>query len=320
MKVLSPLLYMFKSIDLDQVLGSGCIAQVYGGQLKDGTNVAVKVLHPNIRARVEVDLSLLNAGLNAFCFLFPSSVFLDLHQSSDAFCQQMREQLDLRIESENLLKFQMHFKKSAALVTFPTPLWSSRDCLVMEYKSGRVLSEVVNDPTVSEALKKEVAKKGLRIFFKMLKKNFVHGDLHAGNILVDTTTGAVSIVDAGLTVQLSADNKRNFYQLFNAVIARNGARCADSILERGGYRAGVTDETGFRRDMVNIFQRLNDRFNSGPLAQSLAQVLHAARSRRVYLDGSFVTLITSAIVLEGTGKRLDPNLNLFQLGRLTMKD
>jgi aarF domain-containing kinase len=174
---------------LDEPIGSGCIAQVYRGNLKkDGTPVAVKVLHPNIERKVRLDMQLLGY-LAATLDSFPRLEMLSLGDTCRQFMDVMRLQLDLSIEAENLRVFRKLFKNDT-WAQFPRPVDSlvSRHVLVEEFMEGRPIKEFAklsDADAKSHALKLKLSDIGSRSVIKMVFfDNFIHGDLHPGNMLV----------------------------------------------------------------------------------------------------------------------------------------
>lgn len=301
-------------MDFDAIVGSGAVAQVYRGTLDSGRHVAVKILHPDVRHLVDADLMLLGGVVRLIDFLHLAD-FLNLSRGLAEFSSHCKSQLSMQQEATNLRQFRENFNDKDGAVSFPEPLFVSRDALVMSWEPGRVLSSLLEEGPVEKG--KEIAQVGLKAFFRMLQKNFVHGDLHAGNILFDADSGRVAIVDCGLVVRLTESSKSDFQALFSALVRRDGAQAAVEMMERGGKQSN-TNEKGFIDEMRAIFDEIEDRFSSAPLANALQRVLMSARRNRVHLDSSFVTLISSCVVLEGTGRRLDPNLSLFGLAPMLL--
>jgi predicted unusual protein kinase regulating ubiquinone biosynthesis (AarF/ABC1/UbiB family) len=256
--------------------------------------------------------------------LFPSYRYLDFPAGLAQFSKEVRSQLDLSLEAANLVRFRALFKDDPE-VTFPEPLFVTKDVLVMEFVPGQLLTNLLEEEASTpeeEAFRKSIASVGMTAFFRMLKNNLVHGDLHAGNIIVSREPHRphVHLIDVGIVVQLQPSQRDNFWALFSALVMRDGERAAQEMMERGGRIPGVTDEAGFKREMAQIFHDLPMSFKSAPLAKALVGVLDAAARNRVLLDSTFVTLISSCIVLEGTGRKLNPDLSLFQLAKNMLKE
>lgn len=152
--------------------------------------VAIKVLHPRVAKVVERDLAIMH------CFAWiinslPTMEWLSLPGEVTAFGEMMRQQMDLRIEANNLEIFRKNFADSAD-IKFPKPYmeYCSRKVLVEEFISAIPMPKFLNKAGPkggkgSEEMEKRISNKGLDAFLKMLLlDNFIHADLHPGNIYV----------------------------------------------------------------------------------------------------------------------------------------
>ena len=184
----------------------------------------------------------------------------------------------------------------------------------------------------------ELARRGLDAFFTMvLKHNFVHADLHPGNILVAPPPSSggsggsggsgegrgaeeaplgVSFVDAGLAVELSARDQANFKRLFRALGAGDGRRAARLMLEHATHHECV-DPEGFEEGVERIVRGVGlgarGAFNLKALkiGDVLLELTTLVRLHRVKIEPNFTTLVMAIVVLEGLGRQLDPTLDLF---------
>lgn len=152
--------------------------------------VAIKVLHPRVAVVVERDLAIMRFFAEIINVL-PTMEWLSLPGEVAAFGDMMRQQMDLRIEASNLEIFRQNFADSAD-IKFPKPYmqFSSRKVLVEEFISAIPMPKFLNNcggegGETSERMNQRVSSKGLDAFLKMLLlDNFIHADLHPGNIYV----------------------------------------------------------------------------------------------------------------------------------------
>lgn len=256
---------LFDSFDHEPI-GSGSIAQVHRAILK-GTKeqVAVKVIHPNVEELLELDCTILSTLAHCIKFIVPIAHWMRLSEQVDCFSKSLLQQLDLEVEAHNLLLFRYHFRNDAN-VDFPRPyfpLVTSR-VLVEEYQSGRTIHSFVNQSHhATNTVNREIIKAIFKTFIKMsLLDNFVHADLHPGNILVLLRDDKdldrnhkisllnrlkariinskplevypkVILLDVGLVNQLSPTAFSNFRDLFKTVVLwRDGFTAGRLILER----------------------------------------------------------------------------------------
>ncbi|KIM47766.1 hypothetical protein M413DRAFT_439436 [Hebeloma cylindrosporum] len=212
-----PFHQVFESFD-ENPIGSGAIAQVYRATLKQNlippsylgprrtrrtpggplgpiilqdplpsvptASVAIKVLHPHVSKTISRDLRIM-AFFASFINLFPGMQWISLPEEVQVFGSMMRQQLDLRHEADNLLTFESNFAPRKVAVTFPRPLkiWSTKDLLVEEYMNALPLEAFLRNG--GGPFDYQVATVGLDAFLNMLLlDNFVHSDLHPGNIMI----------------------------------------------------------------------------------------------------------------------------------------
>ncbi|KNZ75017.1 AB protein, mitochondrial [Termitomyces sp. J132] len=211
---------VFEEFD-DTPIGTGAIAQVYRATLKQDlippsylgprrsrkttaaaigpailkdpppsvptASVAIKILHPDVSKMIARDLSIMSFFARAISLL-PGMQWLSLPQEVEVFGTMMFQQLDLRNEAENLLAFEHNFSNRNVSVTFPRPLkvWSTKDILVEEYEHALPLEAFLRNG--GGPYDEQIATSGLDAFLNMLLlDNFVHSDLHPGNILIKFT-------------------------------------------------------------------------------------------------------------------------------------
>ncbi|KAI0801098.1 ABC1-domain-containing protein [Fomes fomentarius] len=203
--------------EFDEIpIGTGAIAQVYRATLKQDlippshlapkrsnrkavllsslTNnplpsvptaaVAIKVLHPHVAKMINRDLSIMGFFANVIT-LIPGMQWLSLPEEVAVFGGMMHEQLDLRIEADNLTAFERNFEGRKLPVTFPRPLsvWSTKDLLLEEFENALPLELFLKNG--GGPYNDMLAEVGLDAFLNMLLlDNFVHSDLHPGNIMI----------------------------------------------------------------------------------------------------------------------------------------
>ena len=164
-------------------------------------SVALKILHPGVAHTIARDLSIMS--FFAHCIsLLPGMQWLSLPEEVDVFGTMMSQQLDLRHEADNLDVFEANFAERNVSVTFPRPLkvWSTKDLLIEEYQNALPLETFLRNG--GGPYDDTVATVGLDAFLvcdsfyklhlvvnacfqnMLLLDNFVHADLHPGNIMI----------------------------------------------------------------------------------------------------------------------------------------
>jgi len=186
-------------------------------------------------------------------------------------------------------------------------------------------------------IRDHVSKVCMDAFMKMVfTDNFIHADMHPGNVLVrfpgDGSSSAafrgaygsgdepeIVVLDAGLVVALSPQDRRNFVEVFHSIATNDASRTGRLMLERSpGDRSVVVDPEGFVAGVEELIGRMRGigiSLGKVRIGDILGQMLGLACAHRVKLETSFVTVCTSIIVFEGVGRQLDPMVDLLNLAR-----
>lgn len=351
-------------VDFDpEPIGSGTVAQVHRAKIKaTGEDVAVKICHPRITEKINDDLLLMKVMAELISPL-PIFKWLNLGEELGYFSKIMRQQLDLRHEGYTLAHFARNFVWWRS-VHIPSPVYPfiSQKVLVETFAAGTTVGAFAKadfkktlTPVEAEVWSvtcKEIATIGLQSFLQMLLwDNFVHADLHPGNILVrfkrpngtiahagpptkelvhqivnEDLSPQIVYLDTGLITQLSRKDFGNFNDLFIALVLKgDGYKAGQLVIERSPVKhSTVIDPEGFCREMDQIVRPIFKdismelgRFAIGPV---LFRVFELVRAHHVRLDGSFTNLIMSFVCVEGLGRQLAPDLNLIPyLGRAALQ-
>jgi predicted unusual protein kinase regulating ubiquinone biosynthesis (AarF/ABC1/UbiB family) len=125
----------------DVATSSGSIAQVYFGELVDGTQIAVKCLRPGVRELLEGDLAWM-LYISDVVNKLPKFSMLGLRRAAEDFSEHVQMQVDFEIEASNLRRFQRNFAESEEWVRFPMPLHATKELLVLTWEKGQNLASV----------------------------------------------------------------------------------------------------------------------------------------------------------------------------------
>ncbi|XP_040894613.1 uncharacterized aarF domain-containing protein kinase 2 [Toxotes jaculatrix] len=317
--------------------------------------VAIKVVHPGVRRQVEIDLLLMKAG-SWLLHCLPGLKWLSLYEIVEEFEKLMTKQIDLRFEAKNIERFRDNFR-GVDYVRFPTPLrpFVTRTILVETFEESEPISSYLRSE-IPQEVKQRIARMGVDTLLKMVfVDNFVHGDLHPGNILVqyrgplagssDSTgikgesqgkttltdlwdTVVVSVrpdpypiqlvlLDAGIVAQLSDHDLANFKAVFTAVVQRQGERVAELILHHARANE-CQDVPQFKKEMAQLVDHaLSSTLSLGKIqvADLLSRVFGLLIKHKVKLESNFASIVFAIMVLEGLGRSLDPNLDILDLAK-----
>ncbi|KAJ1419680.1 hypothetical protein B484DRAFT_364998 [Ochromonadaceae sp. CCMP2298] len=338
LRVLGP--HWEEVLSLEGVVGSGCVAQVYRGRLRKGAlrEVAVKVLHPNMRQSMERDLRLMGVAAaaaeavgQALLSPTPPLVCVDLSQSVREFSRFMRSQLDLRDEARSLQHLGGNFSshKWRTRVVVPRPgceqLLPHCEVLVESFHEGEPMTQVLANITDARSPHKHasIAALGLDVILKMLfEDNFIHADMHAGNLFVQRAASrpVLVLLDAGLTIELHPQDRKNFIALFKAVVENDGREAARLMMASapsggGDGDGGVVRAEEFEYEMAALVDEVHKQglsLGAVSVGQLLAQVLGLCYRHHVQLESRFVSVVVAIMLAEGMGRRLDPEVDIIK--------
>ncbi|CAL7949456.1 unnamed protein product [Xylocopa violacea] len=293
--------------------------------------VAVKVLHPGIRGQLRRDLFIMRTICKYATYIVPQLQWLSLTDCIDEFSQIMENQVDMNLEAANLIRFSKNFSEKKDVV-FPQPYSNFTQCevLVESFHEGSPISDYLDNRDTK--LQERLAKLGIKTILKMVfSDNFIHCDLHPGNILVQTNrepTGKISawfskfidcnylsnyprliILDCGLVVSLNDQCRQNLRNVFRSVLMGNGELAAEYMLEHSPRLSA--DPDGFKTAIKNI---VDSHFRSDvnvTVSTVVTELFSAMVRHKVKQDGSFSSVILSMVVVEGLGRSLDPNIDIF---------
>ena len=305
---------VFKSFDRAPI-ASASVAQVHFAELPDGTPVAVKVLRPNIASVIEKDVSLLHAGAWLMEKLWSDGKRLRPRAVVGEFEKSLADELDLTREAANCSQLRHNFENSPLLLV-PAVHWeySGADVMVMERMTGIPIAQVdrlreagIDIPRLAQA--------GVEVFFtQVFRDGYFHADMHPGNIFVATHAphhGKYIAVDFGIMGTLSERDQDFLAQNFLAFFRRDYQRVATAHLESGWVPAGTRVdllEAEIRAVLEPVFDRPLSKISLGRV---LLQLFRASRRFNVEIQPQLVLLQKTLLNVEGLGRQLDPDLDLW---------
>ncbi len=305
---------VFKSFD-PQPVASASVAQVHFAELPDGTPVAVKVLRPNIRAVIEKDIALMQAGATLIERLSADGRRLRPRDVIAEFEKNLADELDLTREAANCSQLRRNFRDSPLLLVPEVHWdWCTEEVMVMERMSGIPVSHV--DRLVAAGIDlKRLSRTGVELFFtQVFRDGFFHADMHPGNIFVAVDPphhGKYIGLDYGIVGALSDRDKSYLAQNFIAFFRRDYRRVATAHIESGWVPPGTrVDE--LENEVRVVCEPIFDRpLSQISLGRVLVQLFRASRRFNVEIQPQLVLLQKTLLNVEGLGRQLDPDLDLW---------
>lgn len=313
---------VFKRFDVEP-FAAASIAQVHTAQLPNGAEVIVKVLRPGVLEQIERDLDVLRmlAGLAARYWehgkrLRPLEVVAEYERT-------IIDELDLMREAANTAQLKRNFQGSDMLYV-PEVYWDycRPEVLVQE----RIYGIPIRDMKALRAAGTNIqtlAENGVEIFFtQVFRHNFFHADMHPGNIFViatDPEKPKYAAVDFGIVGSLNPEDQRYLAENFLAFFDRDYHRIAKLHLDSGWVPA----ETRIDHLEAAVRSVCEPIFNK-PLAEiSFAQVLirlfRVAQRFNVEIQPQMILLHKTLFNIEGLGRELYPQLDLWKTAHPVLK-
>lgn len=305
-----PVNEVFLLFDAEPV-ASASIAQVHLAVLQDGTEVAVKVLRPGIAPIIAHDVALMETGAWLVEALWPDGKRLKPREVVNEFSRHLGDELDLMREASNCSQLRRNFLDSPLLLV-PEVYWDYcySGVMVMQRVKGTPISHVT-------ALREQgvdiprLARVGVEIFFtQVFRDGYFHADMHPGNIFVGSD-GRYIAVDFGIMGTLTDEDKNYLAQNFLAFFRRDYKRVAEAHVEAGWAPKDtrVDDfETAIRAVCEPIFDKPLKEIS---FSRVLLRLFQTSRQFNVEIQPQLVMLQKTLLNIEGLGRDLDPDLDLW---------
>ncbi|WP_025771903.1 ubiquinone biosynthesis regulatory protein kinase UbiB [Thioalkalivibrio sp. HK1] len=309
---------VFREFD-PEPLASASIAQVHAAQLQDGSEVVVKVLRPGIGRIIERDISLLYLVAELAGRYWRDAVRLRPSEVVAEYEKTILGELDLLREAASASQLRRNFEGSE-LLHVPRVYWehTSRRVMVMERISGIPVNDIPALRAAGIDLQ-SLAERGVEIFFtQVMRNNFFHADMHPGNIFVDPdrpSNPRYIAVDFGIMGSLSERDQRYLAENFLAFFNRDYRRVARLHVESKWVPADIRIEdfeAAIRSVCEPIFERPLKEISFGGL---LVRLFDTARSFRMEVQPQLVLLQKTLLNIEGMGRQLYPDLDLWQTAK-----
>jgi ubiquinone biosynthesis protein len=313
-----PVSQVFASFDAEPV-ASASIAQVHFAVLQDGREVAVKVLRPGMLRAIDDDMALLHRLAGWIERVSEDGKRLRPRDVVAEFDVYLHDELDLVREAANAAQLRRNMA-GLALVEIPEMYWDwcTSDVMVMQRMSGIPISQIDRLRAAGVDFKR-LSRDGVTIFFtQVFRDGFFHADMHPGNIQVSTepaTFGRYIALDFGIVGTLTDNDRDYLAQNFLAFFRRDYKRVAELHLESGWVPA-ATRVDALESAIRTVCEPLFDRpLKDISLGQVLLRLFQTSRRFNVQIQPQLVLLQKTLLNVEGLGRQLDPELDLWSTAK-----
>jgi len=300
-------------------LASASIAQVHTAKLKNGKEIVIKVLRPNILPVIKRDIALLYIIARLAERYSKDARRLRAIEIVEEYEKTILDELDLMREAANASQLRRNFENSEELY-IPEIHWdyTRRNVMVMERIHGEPMSniEIMKSSGVNM---KRLSELGVEIFFtQVFTHNFFHADMHPGNLFVDMEDidkPKYIAVDFGIVGTLSPNDQRYLAENFLAFFKRDYNRVAQLHVDSGWVPAGTRVdefESAIRSVCEPIFERPLKEISFGQL---LLRLFQTARRFNMEVQPQLVLLQKTLLNIEGLGRQIYPDLDLWKTAK-----
>ncbi|MES2353354.1 MAG: ubiquinone biosynthesis regulatory protein kinase UbiB [Pseudomonadota bacterium] len=298
-----------------QPVASASIAQVHLAVLHDGRDAAVKVLRPGIKPIIENDIALLNVVAGLIEVLFAEGRRLKPKEVVVEFEKTIYDELDLLREASNASQLRRNFVGSKLLLV-PEIFWDycHPEVMVMERMRGTPISQL--DVLRAQGVDlKLLSQQGVEIFFtQVFRDGFFHADMHPGNIFV-AADGRYIALDFGIMGTLTDEDKNYLAQNFIAFFRRDYKRVAEAHVE-AGWVPKETRVDEFEAAIRTVCEPIFDKpLREISFGKVLLRLFQTSRRFNMEVQPQLVLLQKTLLNIEGLGRELDPDLDLWKTAK-----
>jgi len=318
-----PVAEVFEQFD-ETPLAAATIAQVHVARLRSGEDVVAKVVRPGVRERIERDLEVMHVLARLARDYSREGYRLRPVEVVREYEKTVIDELDLMREAANAAQLKRNFAGSDLLYV-PQVYWDycRPEVMVMERIRGVIVSDMEELHRRGTNIQR-LAENGVTIFFtQMLRHNFFHADMHPGNIFVqleDPEHPKYCAVDFGIVGSLDERDQHYLAENFLAFFDRDYNRIARLHVDSGWVPPDTRVdelEAAVRTVCEPIFNKPLSEISFG---QVLLRLFETARRFQMNVQPQLILLQKTLLQIEGLGRQLYPELDLWKTAQPVLKD
>ena len=300
----------------EEPIGTASIGVVYKAELLSGKKVVVKVRRPGIARLIDTDFEILSFIVQRLEKASSDIRFLGMSKMINDFHKSTQNELNFQIEAQNAERLKKNLasidKEGFLVVPHVYRELSSGDILVLEFLDGKPFNEFHSLEQLGPAVVDQLMKSVELFTHTLLADGFFHADLHGGNFFV-LPENKIGLIDFGLMGTLSKKNRANLVAIMYSLITHNFENLVYEFLEVAEYENIPDHEELIRdiKDAISPYVGLSVKeTNMSELVRNLIQTLS---KHELYLPREWFIIFRALITLDGVGKSIGLDLNIFQI-------
>lgn len=306
---------VFESID-PHPIGMASIGVVYKAKLKSGEDVVVKVRRPRIEKVIIADFELVRFLVGQVEKASEEIRFLGVGKVLEDFSKSLSFELDFRIEASNSERIANNIKAVDPEALFHIPKvfreYSGEDVLVMEFVKGTPFNKITkNHPKIEEIHHAMV--KSVHVFVKtLLIDGFFHADLHGGNFFL-MDNGQIGIIDFGLMGTLGKKSRENLIAILYSISKNNYENLVYEFLDVAEYDKIPDIDLLVREIKDSLVPYVGLSVQDTNFSAMLRAMVGTLARHQIYLPREWFIIFRALVALDGVGKSIDIDINLFEV-------
>jgi ubiquinone biosynthesis protein len=313
--------FPFKTIN-ERPIGVGSIGAVYQAELKDGTQVVVKILRPNVKNKIQQDFQFFQTLLTYTSRLFRKNKPI-LFEVLERILKDLKVNIDKETDFSNELKNIIHFEKQLErkeniLVPQVYPELSNKEILVIERIEGQNLKTYFADHKISEEDKSLARELLQEILSQVFVDGHFHADPHMGNIMI-TPEKKLAFIDLGLSGHFAHKERKLLRQAIKSFVKKDVDGTFNALI-KFGVKPTHFDEKAFRKDIEKTYREQMERYQGEDKEQEVfrldllvQELFKVAYAHQLYVPNNTVLLIKSIVTIDGVVRKIDPHIKLSHL-------
>jgi ubiquinone biosynthesis protein len=318
-----PINEVFAQVDA-QPLAAASVAQVYGATRSDGRAVVIKLLRPGIAQAIDRDLAVMAALARWLERAWDDARFFQPSRVVRQYADTIHAEIDLTREAHNSERMRKAFEGSSLLHIPPMHMeLVTPHMLVMDRMHGIPVTDIARLDALGID-RRRLAERGVEIFFtQVFRDNFFHADMHPGNIFVSAEQVALPqyiAIDCAIAGALTREDQLLLARITLSLIRRDFRRLI-RLIDDAGWLPPGTDLVALETEVREIALAVLDRpISEVAFAPTVLRLFAMARAHHITAPVQFMLLIKTLVHIEGLGRRLYPQLDIWTLGRPLLEE